>query len=107
VLLKLLTGPLWFNTNLQDFNVSNGVCKFKSIVKPLSMFMFRYPSMAFPPKAALILDLHFNRFPSCSSDPVISGENVDLNMTSPFKVGFLKSEILPSMTDFLPYDTRI
>jgi hypothetical protein len=43
------------NTNLQDFNVSNGVCKFKSIVKPLSMFMFRYPSMAFPPKAALIL----------------------------------------------------
>jgi hypothetical protein len=37
----------------------------------------------------------FNRFPSCSSDPVISGENVDLNMTSPFKVGFLKSEILP------------
>jgi hypothetical protein len=43
----------------------------------------------------------------CSSDPVISGENVDLNMTSPFKVGFFKSEILPSMTDFLPYDTRI
>jgi hypothetical protein len=62
----------------------NGVCKFKSIVKPLSMFMSRYPSMAFPPKAAVELsfkhtgDLH--NF-ECNGEYMKDGKKTEEQLT--------------------------